>query len=296
MPKGSIVFFGTPDFAVPSLEILVKNFNVLYCVTKPASLQGRGLKKQETAVQKIARKLKISMFQPATLSLNKEEGKKFYEFFKNKKPDLAVVVAYGKIIPDSLLKVPKYGFINLHPSLLPRWRGADPLRAVILAGDAKTGVTIIKLNKDLDAGDIIVQHELTLTGKETFGELHDKLKIFGAESLNKILPAYLSKKIKLSPQDHRLATYCYPWKSQDCLINWCKKNHEIYSQIRAFSPRPCAYTYCLGKRVKIIAAEMVHNQFLLIKKVQKEGKKSMAYTDFLNGYPQCDFVKLRKAS
>ncbi|MDO8435818.1 MAG: methionyl-tRNA formyltransferase, partial [bacterium] len=200
------------------------------------------------------------------------------------KPDLIILAAYGQILPKEILDIPKYGSINVHPSLLPRWRGPSPIQSAILANDQKTGVSIIKMTEKVDKGPILGQKEIGLTGKETYLDLHNRLGEMGSNLLIEIIQKWIKDEIKPEPQDDSKAVYSKIIKKEDGKIDWEKPAEEIERKIRALNPWPGTYTIQQGKILKILKVE-ISNGKLIIKEIQPEGKKPMSFEDFLRGYP-----------
>src|SRR3989344_2143600 len=276
------VFFGTPEFATIILEKLIKS----------------GLKP-------------LAMFRDP-----KESVSVLIEKLKYLKPDLAIIAAYGKILPKEILEIPRHGFINVHPSLLPKYRGASPIQTAILNGDKETGVTIMKIDEEMDQGPILAISKLQITNsKIAYPELSKKLAKLGAELLIKIIPDYVLGKIKPVEQEHKKATYTKIIKKEDGKINWSKSAEEIERMTRAYYPWPSAYTKLKIKSekfkiVKIIEVEICkennhtigevflteNNRLaikcgigsLIIKKLKLEGGKILTAKEFLNGHK--DFV------
>jgi len=221
---------------------------------------------------------------------NKYEPILVYDFKKIEKlkPDLVVVASYGKIIPKKILQIPKYGCLNVHPSLLPRYRGPSPIQTTILNGDKKTGVTIILMDEKIDHGPILGQRELEFSiFNFQFSKLHNKLAELGAKLLIETIPKWIKGEIKTKPQNHSKATYTKILKREDGKINWSKPVQEIERQIRAFNPWPGTFTFIKHKsktlRVKILEADTKDNK-LIIKKLQPESKRPMTFEEFQRGY------------
>ncbi len=228
----------------------------------------------------------------------------FYDFKKIEKlkPDLVIVASYGKIIPKKILEIPKYDCLNIHPSLLPKYRGPSPIQTTILNGDKKTGVTIILMDEKIDHGPILAQQEWEIPNpksqipnksqipinKITYDELNKKLAEFGVKLLIEIIPRWINNEIKPKPQDELKATYTKILKREDGKIDWSKPSQEIERQIRAFNPWPGAFTFIKHKgkalRIKILEADISKENKLIIKKLQPEGKKPMTFEEFQRGY------------
>ena len=278
------IFLGTPEFAAVILEKLINaGHRPEAVVCNPDELIGRKKVLTSPPVKVLAEKFNVSIFQPEKLHNNSE----FLKQIKKINPDLAIVAAYGKIIPKNILDIPRYGTINIHPSLLPKYRGASPIQNTILNGDKKTGVTIMKLDEEMDHGGIISNMEVQISKNDTCESLSQKLAISGAEILIKTIPDYISEKIKPIEQNHSKATYTKIIKKEDGKIDWSKSANEIERMTRAFYPWPTAWTVWKGKTFKILEAEVCNGK-LEIKKLQLEGGKALSIKEFLNGHK--DFV------
>ena len=303
------VFFGTSQFAIPVLETLKQNGLIpALVVSTPDKPSGRGLKPVSSPVKIWAEKNKISVVQQENL-----KTPAFLQKLADTKCRLVLVASYGKIIPKNILEIPKKGSLNIHPSLLPKWRGADPIRAAILAGDKKTGTTIMLMDEKMDHGPIIAQQELDIKNPElAYLELEKTLAELGGKLLVEVIPKWLAGKITPKEQNHELATFTKKIKKEDGHLNWNESAEIIDRKIRALNPWPGTYSFWNGKRIKILegfsepgsATEpgsdclagkvLKHNSglaincasgIILIKKIQLEGKKSQDAKDFLNGYP-----------
>jgi methionyl-tRNA formyltransferase len=241
-----IVFMGSPDFAVPSLDALAAAGHELLCVyTQPPRPAGRGKGEQKTAVHKRAEELSIEVRTPRTLRDHDEQAR-----FAALDSDLAVVAAYGLILPKPILEAPRGGCINVHASLLPRWRGAAPIQRAILAGDEMTGVTIMRVEQGLDTGPMLLKRE-TPVDRKTAGELTDELARLGAEAL----VDWLHKPRPPVPQPDEGITYASKIEKPEARIVWSKAAEEIERQVRAFAPAPGAWFEANGERVKLLQAE-----------------------------------------
>jgi len=306
MPAWRIVFFGTPSFAVPTLKTLLEGADeVIAVVTQPDRKKGRGQKVSSSPVKEVVSQYEdeISLFQP-----DKVREEIFRESLRKLGPDLFVVIAYGQILPRSLLDIPRHGAINVHASLLPKYRGAAPIAWAILKGEASTGVTIMKMDEGMDTGDILLQKDIPIGDEETAETLHDKLASMGGPLLSEALAKIKRGEISALPQDHCQATYAPPLRKEDGRIDWMREAKEIRRQVRAFNPWPGAYTLFEGQFLKIYAGEVREGKSggeagkilwvgadffevgtgegtFLIKEVQREGKKRMAVRDFLAGHP-----------
>lgn len=240
-----IVFLGTPEFAVPTLEKLITSGLAPFLViTQPDKPSGRKKTLTPPPVKIFAQQNGLTVKQPA----NKKELK---EIFNELEVDLCVLVAFGMIIPKSVLEKPAKGFLNLHPSVLPKYRGPSPVQAAILAGDKKTAVTIMELNEKMDAGPILEQKEVVIKPNENYLQLKSRLAVIGAELMVATIEDLLAGKIKPKVQDDSLATYCSMVKREDGQINWSKSASEINQQFLAYFPWPGVFTYIAGKRLKI---------------------------------------------
>ena len=277
-----IIFLGTPKFGAVVLEGLIKSGHKPFLVvTEPDKPVGRKQIVTPPQVKVLAEKYNIPVAQPDKIKNWKLE-------IKNLNPDLGIVASFGQIIPSDILGIPKYGFLNVHPSLLPKYRGPSPIQFAILDGEEKTGVTIMRISEKLDTGPILSQQEIELDQKETFESLHDKLAEVGTKLLIEAIPRLLAGKLPPLLQDDTKATYTKIFKKEDGKIDWKKPAKEIERQIRALNPWPGTYTIYNGKRLKILRAEAVGGK-LLIEEVQLEGKKPITFEDFLRGHP--DYVK-----
>ncbi len=303
-----IIFLGTSDFAVPSLRALVNDerFEVVAVVTQPDRPKGRKQILTPPPVKIAAQELGISeILQP-----NKLKEQPFYDRIREIGPttDLFVVAAYGKILPQWFLDLPKHGSINVHGSLLPRWRGASPVQAAIAAGDTESGVTIMQMDAELDHGDIVATTSTKIGDDETGGELHDRLADLGAKILPDTLAGFLSGNITPQKQNDEAATFCRTFTREDGKIDWTKSAEEIERMIRAYNPWPGTWMDWNGARLKIIAAEILtdsviptnaegslfvknnapcvacgNNSTLKITTLQPDGKRAMSGEEFLKG-------------
>jgi methionyl-tRNA formyltransferase len=293
---------GNPEFAVPSLEqIANSNHEILYVLSNPPKRIGRGRKVKETAVCISAKEMGIPVLQPPKLNdIN------FLRYISSMQPDIFVVVAY-KILPDRLLSIPRYGAINLHPSLLPKYRGAAPIQWALINGDKKTAVTTISLTKTVDSGSILIQEPVDIFDNDNYGTLSERLGKLGAGIIVKTLDGIESGKIVGILQDENKVSKAPKIKPDDLIIDWNKSATEIRNQIRAFSPYPGVFTTFDGKRLKLYSSSInientsdanigrivvcTKNQLsvqtgkglLNIHELQLEGKKRMDVVSFLNG-------------
>ncbi|HSW94354.1 MAG TPA: methionyl-tRNA formyltransferase [Gammaproteobacteria bacterium] len=249
--KLKIIFAGTPLFSVHSLSALIEaGHEVVAVYTQPDRRAGRGQKLAESPVKKLAMEKNIPVYQPETLR-DAVEQKKLAAL----SADIMVVVAYGLLLPPPVLEAPLYGCINVHASLLPHWRGAAPIQRAILAGDTKTGVTIMQMNEGLDTGDMLYKVECPIHADETSATLHDRLAVLGSEALLNTL----QNRDSLSPekQDNALASYAHKLSKNEAKLDWQRPAIELDRQIRAFNPWPSAETQCDGQLLKIWRAEIL---------------------------------------
>ncbi|MFV9509933.1 methionyl-tRNA formyltransferase [Tepidibacillus sp. LV47] len=297
-----IVFMGTPDFAVPSLQSLVDHgYEVVGVVTQPDRPKGRKQVLTPSPVKELAIKLGLEVYQPERIK--REEA---IEHILNWQPELIVTAAYGQIIPEPLLFTPKYKAINVHASLLPKYRGAAPIHHSIIQGEKETGITIMYMVKEMDAGDILSQVKVAIEPDDTVGTLHDKLSQVGKDLLIETIKKIEEGTIHPIPQDHHLATYAPMIKREDERIDWNKTSMQIYNQIRGLNPWPVAFTTLKGKILKVWWAEpfpyhheeepgtvlrVTKDQLLVatkdgameLKEIQPAGKKKMDIISFLQG-------------
>ena len=304
MKPYKILFFGTPEFALPSLKALIETPNeILGVVTQPDRPKGRGRKLTPPPIKVLAQKHNLPIYQPEAV-----RDKLFLKEVQQLKPDLLVVVAFGQFLPKALLEIPPLGGINVHPSLLPKYRGAAPINWAIINGETITGISIIKVSLQMDSGDILFQKAISIEPDETAGELHDKLATLGAEALLETIRQMQSGTIISIPQDDRLATYAPKLKREDGYIHWDKPAINIANLIRGLAPFPGAYTYLDGKLLKLFRPKTISASveappgsiveatndeikiatgqgILLIKEVQLQGRKRLPLKEFIKGYP-----------
>ncbi|MFH1347002.1 MAG: methionyl-tRNA formyltransferase [Spirochaetota bacterium] len=269
MKSVKIIFLGNPEFALSSLEALVKeNYQIAGVITSPDKPTGRKQILTPPPVKVLAGKNNLPVYQP-------KDKNELFEIIKKLNPDLAVVVAYGIIFSKEILDIPKYGFVNIHPSLLPKYRGATPIQAAILNGDEKTGVSLFLIDEKIDHGPILIKQELEFSiFNFQFSILSQKLAELGADLLIKTLPKYINGDITPLAQDELQATYTKKIKTEDAFVNLEKDNPiEIERKIRALNPEPGTWTMKDGKRMKILEAELDADNKLKLKKIQYEGGK-----------------------
>jgi methionyl-tRNA formyltransferase len=297
-----LVFMGTPDFAVPVLEALVGRYQVVAVVTQPDRAAGRGQRAKFSPVKKTALAHDLPLLQPPSLR-RPEAAMELRELA----PDVIIVAAFGQILPPKVLAIPPHGCLNVHASLLPRYRGAAPIAAAILAGEEQTGVTIMLMDEGMDTGPILAQAECKIKPQDTTGSLSVKLAQQGADLLAETLPRWLESQIVPQPQDDSLATYCQMITKKDGLIDWSLPATDLWLRVRAYDPWPGAYTYWRGKRLKILRARPVTavgtsdeepgrvtsldnrvavvagTDALLLEEIQLAGKKALAAQEFIRG-------------
>lgn len=298
-----ILFMGTPDFARSILEKLHKDGeNIVAVVTQPDKPQGRKMILTPPPVKQYAQENGLPVYQPLTL----KDGA-FAEELSLIDPDLIIVAAYGKILPAYILDYPKYGCINAHASILPRWRGAAPIQRAIMAGDTVSGVTSMYMAQGLDTGDMILTVEVPITEGDDFGTLHDKLAVAGGEAMTQTIAKLRAGTVTREVQNDAGATYAAKIENPDCVIDFTKSVTEVHNQVRGLSPVPLALTWMPdGKRLKIIAARKeictvtaapgtvvaidrgtldiaCADGILHVTHLQPEGKGRMAAADFLRG-------------
>jgi len=246
-----IVFAGTPPFALPSLDALVDaGLRPLVVYTRPDRPAGRGRALRASAVKTRAMSLGIDVVQPASLRDGAEQAA-----LRALAPDLLVVVAYGLVLPQAVLDIPRLGCINVHASLLPRWRGAAPVQHALLAGDEETGVSIMRMDAGLDTGGVVLQHRLGIGESMTAGELEAALAALGARALIEVVRAYQAGSAVAKPQDDAAATWAGRIEKRHALIDWSAPAAQIARQVRAFNPRPVAETRLGAERLRIWRAE-----------------------------------------
>jgi methionyl-tRNA formyltransferase len=244
---------GTPDFAVPSLKAIFENgYNVLMVVTQPDRPKGRGRKIIPSPVKEAAQRIGYDVIQPVSI-----KNKDFFDTISKLKPDMFIVVAYGHILSKNILTIPETGAINLHASLLPKYRGPAPIQWAIINGEKETGVTTMFMDEGLDTGDILLSSKEKITAVDTSASLHDRLSVLGADLLIKTLKSFENNDINPIAQEHAEATYAPLLKKSDGRIVWGKTAENIASLIRGVSPWPGAFTFQDNNRLKIISAEPV---------------------------------------
>jgi len=237
--KPKIIFAGTPEFAAIALAQLIKHeHNIVAVYTQPDRPAGRGRKLMPSPVKQIALDNNIPVEQPESFKKDPAAVEKLKSFV----PDVLIVAAYGLLLPQSVLDIPRYGCLNIHASLLPRWRGAAPIQRAILAGDKETGITIMQMNAGLDTGDMLLKKPLLISDSMTAGELHDQLAALGSQAILQTLEDLAANKLHPQTQDPALATYAKKLDKQEAWIEWSQTAQQIDRQIRAFNPWPVAQT------------------------------------------------------
>tara|TARA_B100000029_G_scaffold223557_1_gene221521 strand:+ start:2569 stop:3489 length:921 start_codon:yes stop_codon:yes gene_type:complete len=292
-----IVFMGTPKFSIPTLESLIKNkFNIVGVYTQPPKKSKRGQKINPSPIEEFSRKKEINFRNPSNLNTSEE-----LKFFKALSPDIVVVVAYGQIIPESFLKTAKLSFINIHASLLPKWRGAAPIQRAIMNGDEKVGVSIMKIEKKLDSGPIFLKKELSLDPNMTYGEIEEKLSIIGANLLIEGLKKIERGEAKFVDQVHTEATYARKIDKTETKIDWNLEANKVIRHVHALSPNPGAWFEYKNERFKVLRAKKNTNSgkpgrvldekltigcksdSIQILEIQRQGKNKQSVKEFLLG-------------
>lgn len=304
MPR--VIFMGTPDFAVPSLEALIEHpaFEVVGVVTQPDRPAGRGRELSAPPVKRAGVAARIPVYQPSTLR-TPEAADQFTVW----QPDVIVVAAFGQILRPNVLDLPPHGCVNVHASLLPRWRGAAPIQYCIRAGDTETGITIMRMDAGLDTGPMIAQRSIPIEPDETGASLHDKLAALGAEMLPDVLARYLHGELRPIPQPEEGVTLAPTLDKSDGQIDWTSSAAAIDRQVRAYTPWPGAFSYLGGESIKILAgrpgsrdpgypvpgtvlayegglAVQTGDGLYLLESIQPAGKKPMTGQAFLAGHPE----------
>ena len=300
MNKLKIVFAGTPEFAEIHLSALINSkHDVIAVFTQPSKRSGRGLKFKHSPVRDTAQKNNIDIRQPEKITIKETDA------LEEICPDIVVVVAYGLILTKEFISSPKFGCINVHPSLLPRWRGAAPIQRSIEAGDKLSGVSIMQMNEGLDKGDVIYQEPVPISDNDSSISMHRKFASVGAQALLVTLDSLIDDKIMSHPQDNSLATYANKIRKEEAKINWDNSAESIHRKIMAFNSWPIAETTLSGERIRIHESEFkkldingipgniksfknktievfTGDGCLLIKRLQKDNSKIIGVEDFIN--------------
>lgn len=303
----NIVFMGTPDFAVPALEAIIASGHLVGVVTQPDRPAGRGKKMTPPPVKTTAVAAGVPVYQPASL-----RPQASIEPIAAWQPDLIIVAAFGQILRPHLLELPRLGCVNVHASLLPRWRGASPIQHAILAGDVETGITLMQMDVGLDTGDMLVKETVPILPQDTAVSLHDRLSELGGAMLTRYLPALLGQSLTPTPQDDSASTYAPMISKEDGRLDWSHTAVSLDRRLRAMTPWPGAFTFWGDALLKIHTAVVypipnqpdtkpgtvwTDNDHILVQtgdgslalgQIQLAGKKAVSATDFINGRP--DFI------
>ena len=296
------IFMGTPEFAIPSLKVVSKNTDLKLIFTKEDKRNARGNKIIYSPVKQFGLDNDIEVIQPKRM-----KDEEVIDKIKEVNPDLIVVVAYGKILPKEIIDIPKYGIINVHSSLLPKYRGASPIHSAILNGDKESGVSIMYIEEGLDSGDVILKETCEITEDDTLGTLHDRLKELGAIGLEKALKLIEAEEVKAEKQDDSKATFVKPITKEQAKIDWNNTKEVIFNQIRGLNPFPGAYTHNeKNENIKIYKSEKLEKEYagengtvvemtkkgpvikvangaLRLLEIKFEGKKLQSGADVVNG-------------
>ena len=293
-----IAFMGTPNFAVPILKCMYQNgYEVSAVYTQPPKKSNRGQKFEKSPVHLLAETLNLNVRTPNHFKENNLE----YEYIKNLDLDLVIVIAYGQIIPKNFLSLSKNGFINIHASILPRWRGAAPIQRSIINQDKETGISVMKINENLDEGDLSHIFKINIIENENAQSLSDRLSILASENISNVIDSIFNNEVNFKPQDHSKATYAKKIKKIEGLIDWNDNAENIIGKINGLYPYPGGYFLFKGERYKILKAEKSFSKenpgkvltndlevscginSIKILEIQREGKKSQKINEFLLG-------------
>ena len=292
-----IIFMGTPLFSVPILEALAKSSYQISCVyTQPAKKSNRGQKLNSSPIERSAKNLKLVIRNPNNLNSDEE-----YKFFKEVNPDIVIVVAYGQLVPKKFIEIPKKGFINIHASLLPKWRGAAPIQRAIMNLDKQTGISIMKIEEELDSGPVMKKIKIKISPSESSSKISQSLSKIGSDNIVEALDNIFEDKAKFIEQEHTLATYAKKINKNEGKINWEEEAKKIIGKINGLNPNPGAWFEYKKVRYKIweasiiekkgIAGTILDNNFTIackdksirIIEIQKEGKNKLLLKFFLQG-------------
>jgi methionyl-tRNA formyltransferase len=305
-----IVFMGSPDFAVPSLHTLAECFEIVGVITQPDRPSGRGRKLTHSSVKKLASELELPIFQPSTMKDIEAE-----QMLRDLSPDLVVVAAYGQILPENILQIPEYGILNVHASLLPRWRGASPIQASILHGDEDTGISLMLIDPGMDSGPILSQVKTKIRQGETGGELTQRLAMLGASTLEDTISNYVSGNITPEAQPEEGVTYAPLLKKSDGRLDFTKSAVQLERQIRAYEPWPSSFFFWGDLRIVARQAHVIDDSgnsspgtataddkipavhtgdgLLVFDRLQPAGKRTIRGDEFLRGASTFPGSKLR---
>jgi methionyl-tRNA formyltransferase len=298
------IFAGTTEFGIPTIEKLIADgHELLLCITQPDKPTGRKQELSPPPIKLWAQKNNIRVLQPTKVHESIHE-------LIHEQPDLLLVAAYGQIIPKEILSIPKFGSVNIHGSVLPKYRGASPIQAAILNGDKTTGITLIVMDEKMDHGPILAIRTISIEDNDNFATLYKKLAALSAELTSETLPKFISGETKPHEQNETQATFTKLLKKEDAKIDWTRRATEIRNQIRALNPEPGTWTTLDGKNIKISEVQILNEskielpgklyrhpeglavktteQSLLIQKIQPEGKNPMSGKDYLNGLKTLD--------
>ena len=294
-----VVFMGTPDFAVNVLQSLIDNYDVSLVVSQPDKRVGRHLELRNTPVKELANKYNIEVFQPEKIKLD-------YQRILDEKPDIIITCAYGQIIPQEILDCPKYGCINVHASLLPKYRGGAPIHWAIINGDKKTGITIMYMDKGMDTGDIISQEAIEILESDNLESVHDKLSVLGAKLLIDTLPSIFDGTNDRLKQNEDEVTFAYNIKREEEHIDFNKTSREVFNLIRGLSPIPSSNAILFSEEMKILESKIGNGNYtgtcgeivditregivvktldgtIILTKIKPFGKKLMDANSYVNG-------------
>lgn len=294
-----VVFMGTPDFSVPVLQSLIDNYEVVGVVSQPDKKVGRHLELKNTPIKELALKYNIPVFQPEKIKLD-------YQSILDLNPDIIITCAYGQIIPKEILDYPRLGCINVHASLLPKYRGGAPIHWSIINGDKKTGITIMYMDVGMDTGDIISQEEIEILDSDNLESIHDKLSMLGAELLINTLPSIIDGTNDRLKQDESKVTFAYNIKREEEHIDFNKTSREVFNLIRGLSPIPSSNAIIFGEEMKILESKIGMNTYsgvcgeivdiikegivvktidgsIILTRIKPFGKKLMDATSYVNG-------------
>jgi methionyl-tRNA formyltransferase len=303
-PSPKIIYMGTPDFAVPALKALVESgYDVLAAVTQPDRPKGRGKKIVFSPVKQVATDYGIKVLQPERVSASQ-----FLDMIRDMAPDLIIVVAFGQILRRALLDVPTFGIVNIHASLLPKYRGAAPIQWAILNNEVKTGLTAMRMEEGLDSGPIFLQEEVPILPDETTGQLHDRLAMLTGDFLIRTLEGLAEDRLMERAQDHAVATHAPKIDRAMSLVRWDQPAESVSALVRALDPWPGAFTMLNGKEIKLFSSHVTDKERIglpgritgqgehtlevetgkgrvQIRELQLPGKKRLPAVDFLRGFP-----------